>query len=50
MILGVFYFGFRRVSLAEYTSRTQGLFPLVADDLLYQCFCKDCLHPASDED
>ena len=30
--------------------RTKGLFPLVADDLLYQGFYKYCLHPAGDED
>ena len=49
MILGVFCFGFRWVSLAEYIL-TQGLFPLVADDVLYQGFCKYCLHPVGDED
>jgi hypothetical protein len=31
-------------------SHTQGLFPHVADDMLYQGFCKHCLHPAGDED
>jgi hypothetical protein len=31
-------------------SRTQGLFPPIADDMLYQGFCKNYLHPAGDED
>ena len=31
-------------------SRTQGLFPPVADDIFYDGFCKTCLHPARDED
>jgi hypothetical protein len=30
--------------------RTQGLFPHIADDMLYQGFCKNCLHPTGDED
>ena len=50
MILGVIYFGFRQVSLAEYILVLRVYFPLVADDLLYQGFCKYCLHPTGDED
>ena len=50
IILGVNYFGFRRVSLAEYIPVLRVYFPLVVDDLLYQGFCKYCLHPAGDED
>ena len=45
MILGVIYFGFRRISLAEYIPILRVYFPLVVDDLLYQGFCKYCLSP-----
>ena len=31
-------------------SRTQSLFPLVADDVLNNGYCKYCIHPAGDED
>jgi hypothetical protein len=30
-------------------SRTQGLFPPVVYDMLYQGFCKHCLHPTGDK-
>jgi hypothetical protein len=50
MILGVSYFLFRRVSLAKYIPVLRVYFPPVADDMLYQGFCKNCLHPAGDED
>jgi hypothetical protein len=50
MILGVSYFLLRRVSLAEYILVLTVLFPPVADDMLYQGFCKNCLHLAGDED
>jgi hypothetical protein len=50
MILGVPYFPFRRVNLAEYIPVLRVYFPPVADDMLYQGFCKTCLHLAGDED
>jgi hypothetical protein len=50
MILGVSYFPFRRVSLAEYILVLRVYFRPVADDMLYQGFCKTCLYPAGDED
>jgi hypothetical protein len=50
MILGVSYFLFWWVSLAEYIPVLRVYFPPVADDMLYQGFCKNCLHPAGDED
>jgi hypothetical protein len=50
MILGVSYFPFRWVSLAEYIPVLRVYFSPVADDMLYQGFCKNCLHPTGDED
>jgi hypothetical protein len=41
------YFGLRRVSLAEYFSRTQGVVPIaVADGQMYHGYCINCLYPA----
>jgi hypothetical protein len=50
MILGVSYFLFRRVSLAEYIPVLRVYFPPVADDMIYQGFYKNCLYPTGDED
>jgi uncharacterized RDD family membrane protein YckC len=43
MILGVFYFWFYRVSLAEYLLILRALFPLVADGQMYYGYCINCL-------
>ena len=50
VLLGVIYFGLWRVSLAEYILVLRVYFPLVADDVLYNGYCKYCLHPTGDED
>ena len=50
MILGVFYFCFCRVSLAEYLLVLRVYLPPIADDQFYFGCCKYCLLPAGDED
>ena len=50
ILLVSFIFGLRRVSLAEYILILRVYFPLVADDVLYNGYCKYCLHPVGDED
>jgi hypothetical protein len=50
MILGVLYFWFCRVSLAEYLLVLRVYFPPVVDDQFYFSCCKYCLLPAEDED
>ena len=50
MILGVFYFWFGQVSLAEYLLILRVYLPPVADDQFYFGCCKYCLLPARDED
>ena len=50
MILGVFYFWFCRVSLAEYLLVLTVYLPPVADDQFYFGCWKYCLLLAGDED
>jgi hypothetical protein len=49
MILGVFYFWFYRVSLAEYLLVLRALFPLVADGQMFYGYCINYLYPAIGE-
>jgi hypothetical protein len=49
MILGVFYFRFCRVSLAEYFLVLRALFPFVADVRMYYGYCINCLYPTMGE-
>jgi hypothetical protein len=49
MILGVFYFQFYQVSLAEYLLVLRALFPLVADGQMYYGYCINCLYPTMGE-
>ena len=39
-----------RVSLAEYLLVLRVLFPIVADNVMFHGYCKNCLAPAVDED
>ena len=48
--LGVFYFWFCRVSLAEYLLVLRVLFPIVVDGTVYHGYCKSCFYPAMDEE
>ena len=50
ILLGVIYFWFTTGKSGWVHSHTHGLFPLVADDVLYNGYYKYCLHPAGDED
>jgi hypothetical protein len=49
MILGVFYFWFCQVSLADYLLVLRALFPLVADVQMYYGYYINCLYPAMGE-
>jgi hypothetical protein len=49
MILGVFYFRFCWVSLAEYLLVLRALFSLVADRQMYYDYCINCFYPAMGE-
>ena len=39
-----------QVSLAEYLLVLRVSFPIVADNVMYHGYCKNCLAPAMDED
>jgi hypothetical protein len=49
MILGVFYFRFCQISLAEYLLVLRALFPPVADGQMYYDYYINCLYPAMGE-
>jgi hypothetical protein len=50
IILGVSYFWFMMGKSSWVYSRTQGLFSLVADNVMYHGYCKHCIAPAVDEE
>ena len=50
MILGVSYFWFMTGKSSCVPSRTQGYFPIVADNVMYHVYCKHCFAPVVDEE
>ena len=48
IILDVLLFWFMMGKSSWVHSRTQGLFPFVADDMMYHGYCKHCITPTID--